>query len=54
MPQDDESEAQRLAQMQGLGESNYMTTEDIKHYAIQDFGFTGGNPFEDVNHDVSR
>jgi len=35
----DEEEAKRLREATGLGEINFLDTEDIKKYSIQDYGF---------------
>lgn len=41
IPQDDESEALRLAILngQGVGESTFIGDDEIKQYSMRDFGF---------------
>lgn len=38
IPRDDESEAKRFRDINGVGEPSYMNDEDVKIYALADFG----------------
>lgn len=38
VPRDDESEAARLEDMQGIGEPIYVTDEEIRSYSMGDYG----------------
>lgn len=40
IPQDDESEAARFAAIHGAGEVSYLDTDEIKQYALNDFGLS--------------
>jgi hypothetical protein len=41
VPQDDESEAMRLAQMRGTGEAIFVDPEEMKHYTLDEFSLGG-------------
>lgn len=43
--QDDESEASRLNDLRGVGETNYLNDEEVKQYSLEDFGFPFNKAF---------
>lgn len=51
MPQDDESEAARLAGLRGTGEALFVDPEEVKQYSLDEFSL--GGALGDLN-DLSR
>lgn len=39
----DESEAERMEQMHGVGDVNYITDEEVRGYSLADFNNLGPN-----------